>query len=476
MSAKISVAIPSALRAYAGGEAEAQIECADVGEALRALTERYPDMRRHIFTEAGDLRNFVNVFLGEENIRRLQGLDTPLQNGDSLLLIPAIAGGAALPELSRGEMEFYSRHLILPELGLSGQKKLKAAKVLLAGAGGLGAPLGLYLAAAGVGVLGIVDYDVVEESNLQRQIIHSRASLGRLKTESAAERIHSINQYVRVVAFNTRLDSGNALEIFKDFDIIVDGTDNFPTRYLINDACVLLGKPNVYGSIFRFEGQATVFDSSRGGCLRCLYPEPPAPGLVPSCGEGGVLGALPGIVGSIQANEVIKLIVGGGSPLIDRLLTFDAWTMRFHEFKLGKNPDCPLCGQAPSIHALIDYEDFCGLRKPGGKEPEAESISPAELHGRLGRGEAVQIIDIRLPHELEMGVLPGAVCIPLNQIFKRMDEFDHAREAILVCKKGENSENAIWGLRENGYRGRLLNLAGGMNAWARDIDPSMPQY
>jgi adenylyltransferase/sulfurtransferase len=479
MSTQVRIAVPSALRSYTQGLAEIEVRADNVRQALDELTTRYPELRRHLFTEKDELRSFVNVFVHEENIRQKEGLDTRLAEGDMLLLIPAIAGGSAeaLPELSREEMGLYSRHLILPEVGLEGQKRLKAAKVLLVGTGGLGSPLGLYLAAAGTGTLGIVDYDVVEESNLQRQIIHGTASLGRPKTESAAERILGINPHIPVRTFNTRLSSANVLELFGDFDIIVDGTDNFPTRYLINDACALLGKPNVYGSVFRFEGQVSVFDARKGCCLRCLFPEPPDPALVPSCGEGGVLGVLPGIVGCIQANEVIKLIVGGGRTLINRLLAFDAWTMRFHEFRLEKNPDCALCGRRPTIRELADYEEFCGLKKASGEEDEpVDILTPLELRGLLDKGADIQIIDVRLPQELSIGVLPGAKSIPLAQLFRRMDELDPARDAVLVCKKGENSETAVYGLREAGYEGRLFNLAGGMNAWAKDVDRSMPVY
>ncbi|MDR2489667.1 MAG: molybdopterin-synthase adenylyltransferase MoeB [Desulfovibrio sp.] len=385
------------------------------------------------------------------------------------------SNGGDLPVLSKEEMSLYSRHLILPQVGPQGQRRLKAARVLLVGAGGLGSPLALYLAAAGVGTIGLLDDDLVESSNLQRQIIHGTESLGRHKTASARERMHGLNPHIRVLEFNTRLGSGNALDIFQNFDVIVDGADNFPTRYLINDACALLGKPDVYGSIFRFEGQVSVFDARRGGCLRCLFPEPPAPGTIPSCGEGGVLGVLPGIIGSIQANEAIKLLLDGGRPLVDRLLSFDAWNMRFHEFRLQKNPRCPLCGEYPEIVELIDYEDFCGLVKDEDAHA-VRGISARELHKRLTRKDAPQIIDVRLPHELELGMLPGALSIPVAQIFKRAHELDTGRDVVIVCKKGENSANAIYGLLENGYPGPLLNLEGGMNAWAREVDPSMPEY
>ncbi|HYX40343.1 MAG TPA: molybdopterin-synthase adenylyltransferase MoeB, partial [Pyrinomonadaceae bacterium] len=337
-------------------------------------------------------------------------------------IVPAIAGGAAtetevaerdLPKLSNEEIARYSRHLIMPEVGMEGQRKLKAARVLMIGTGGLGAPLGMYLTAAGVGTLGIVDFDVVDESNLQRQIVHGTRDVGRPKIESARDRLQDINPHIKIETYETRLSSENALELFRNYDIVVDGTDNFPTRYLVNDACVLTGKANVYGSIFRFEGQASVFWAERGACYRCLYPEPPPPGLVPSCAEGGVLGVLPGIVGAIQANEAIKLILGAGEPLINRLLLFDAWRMRFRELKLRKDPDCPICGPHATIRALIDYEEFCGLRPPVAaptqeEKTQMEEITATELKQRLDRGDDLQIIDVREPHEYEIAKLEQA--------------------------------------------------------------------
>lgn len=380
-----------------------------------------------------------------------------------------------LENLSHGEKQRYSRHLILPEIGEEGQKKLKAAKVLLIGTGGLGSPLAMYLAAAGIGSLGLVDDDVVEETNLQRQIIHGVSTIGSPKTESARSRLLDINPYCTVQTFATRLTSDNALALFSSFDVIADGSDNFPTRYLINDACALLGKPLVYGAIYSFEGQVTVFDARQGCCLRCLFPEPPDPKTVTSCGEGGVLGVLPGIVGSIQANEVVKLVVGGGTTLINRLWTIDSWTMRFHEFQLTKKASCPLCGDTPSITGLIDYEEFCGTKK-GGKPHHIDSITPRALKARMDSGDPLRVVDIRLPQELSMGSLPGAVSIPLGKLLNHMEALDPAEEYLLVCKKGENSEIAIIELKMQGYKGRLINLAGGVNAWSREVDPSIPVY
>jgi adenylyltransferase/sulfurtransferase len=383
-----------------------------------------------------------------------------------------------LVKLTNEEIGRYSRHLLLPQIGIEGQEKLKAAKVLIVGTGGLGAPLSLYLAAAGVGTLGIVDFDFVEESNLQRQIIHSTRDIDRPKVASASDRIKSLNPDVNVITYNMMLTSENALGIIEDYDIVADGTDNYQTRYLVNDACVLLGKPNVYGSVFQFEGQASVFYAKEGPCYRCLYPSPPPPGLVPSCSEGGVLGVLPGIIGTIQANEVIKLIVGDGESLISRLLLFDAWEMSFRELKLDKDPTCPICGKHPTIHELIDYEQFCGLNQEHEEEP-IETITAKELHTRLeteDAADAIQIIDIREPHERAISPFRNAKPIPLGQMVRRMNEFDESRDAVFLCKIGQRSKFAIRALREAGYKGRLLNLKDGVNAWARDVDNSMAQY
>jgi len=383
-----------------------------------------------------------------------------------------------LPELSNDEIGRYARHLILPEIGAEGQRKLKNARVLLVGTGGLGAPLGMYLAAAGVGTLGIVDFDTVDASNLQRQIIHGTRDVSRPKTASAKDRLRDINPHVNVVAYETRLTSANAQDIIREYDIVADGTDNFPTRYLVNDACILLGKPNVYGSVFRFEGQASVFGVPGGPCYRCLYPEPPPPGLVPSCAEGGVLGVLPGIIGTIQANETIKLIVGGGEPLVNRLLLFDAWTMRFREVKLRKNPDCPMCGAHPTIRGLIDYEAFCGIRTPAPRLPsnQIEELTAVELKRRIDLGQDLQLIDVREPHEYEFARIPNTTLIPLGQLETRMSEIDPSRETIVYCRSGVRSVHAIRQLRQAGFAGRLLNLKGGILAWSKDVDPSVPRY
>src|SRR6201996_4861942 len=386
-----------------------------------------------------------------------------------------------LPELTTDEMARYSRHLILPEVGMEGQQKLKAAKVLCVGTGGLGSPLALYLAAAGIGTLGLVDFDVVDASNLQRQIIHSTRDIGRKKLDSAAEKLTALNPALNVVKHETMLSSANALEILKDYDVVADGTDNFPTRYLVNDACVLSGKPNVYGSIFRFEGQASVFATEEGPCYRCLYPEPPPPGLVPSCAEGGVLGILPGLVGIIQASEVVKLILGKGDPLIGRLLLVDALGMRFRELKLRKNPECPVCGPHPTVTALIDYDQFCGITPPTKETTQVANvqngvpqIGPEELKRRQTAGEDVFVLDVREPHEFQIANIGGHL-IPLNDLPKRVGELDREKNIVVQCKSGGRSQRASEFLQQQGFT-HVENLAGGITAWSEKVDPSIPKY
>ncbi len=378
--------------------------------------------------------------------------------------------------LSNEEIARYSRHLIMPEVALDGQKNLKQARVLTIGAGGLGSPLALYLAAAGVGTIGIVDFDVVDESNLQRQIIHGTSDLGRPKMESAREKIEDINPNVKVEAFEEALTSENALEIFEDFDVIVDGTDNFPTRYLVNDACVLLEKPNVYGSIFRFEGQASVFYAEEGPCYRCLYPEPPPPGLVPSCAEGGVLGILPGAIGTIQATETVKLLLGIGEPLIGRLLLYDALTMRFREMKLRKDPGCPVCGKNPTVTELIDYQEFCGIpqAQQADQADEVPEITVGELKEKLANGQNVSVLDVREPHEYEVANI-GARLIPLGELPERLIELNKDETLAIHCKTGARSARAVQLLKEAGFQ-NVYNVTGGITAWSEEIDPSVPKY
>ncbi|HUY80721.1 MAG TPA: molybdopterin-synthase adenylyltransferase MoeB [Acidobacteriaceae bacterium] len=388
-----------------------------------------------------------------------------------------------LPALNNNEIARYSRHLILPEVGMEGQQKLKAAKVLCVGTGGLGSPLSYYLAAAGIGTLGLVDFDVVDESNLQRQIIHSTADVGRPKIDSAADKLKALNPYLNIVKHETMLTSENALDIIKDYDIVADGTDNFPTRYLVNDACVLSGnKPNSYASIFRFEGQASVFATEDGPCYRCLYPEPPPPGLVPSCAEGGVLGILPGLLGVIQATEVIKLILGKGDSLIGRLLLVDALGMRFRELKLRKNPDCPVCGKNPTVKKLIDYQQFCGITP----EPKAEEVNgtpvqngipqmtPVQLKNRLDNNDNLFVLDVRERHEYQIANL-GAKLIPLGDLPARVGELEKEREIVIHCRSGARSQRAAEFLAQNGFA-KVWNLAGGILKWSDDIDPKLPKY
>jgi adenylyltransferase/sulfurtransferase len=391
-----------------------------------------------------------------------------------------LIGDRARPaEFSQQEIARYSRHLIMPEVGMEGQKRLKAASVLLVGTGGLGSPLALYLAAAGVGRLGLVDFDTVDFSNLQRQVLHGTPDVGRPKLHSARDRLRAINPDVQLDLHDARLTASNARPICAPYDIIIDGTDNFATRYLVNDVCVLLGKPNVYGSIFRFDGQATVFYPPHGPCYRCLYPEPPPPGEVPSCAEGGVLGILPGAIGVIQATEAVKLILGKGEPLIGRLMHYDAMAMRFREFKVRRNKNCPLCGDHPTIKDLIDYEQFCGVRGQESPAPAAAGgpadVTVEELKQRLDRGEQVFILDVRNPPEIAICRLAGSTVIPLPELAQRVGELDRERELVVHCKSGMRSAKAVAFLREQGFR-RVRNLTGGILAWAEKIDPTMAKY
>ena len=483
----VTINIPTALRQFTGGNARVEVQATTASEALDQLTSIHTDLRRHLYDDKNELRSFVNVYVNDEDVRYQSGGATALREGDTLMIVPSIAGGvateadveAALPSLSNEELARYSRHLILPEVGLEGQRKLKAASVLMIGTGGLGAPVGMYLAAAGVGRIGIVDFDFVEASNLQRQIIHGTADIGRPKIESARDRLQDINPHIEIETHETRLTSQNALGLFANYDIVVDGTDNFPTRYLVSDACVLTGKPNVYGSIFRFEGQASVFWAKEGPCYRCLYAEPPPPGLVPSCAEGGVLGVLPGIVGAIQATETVKLILGAdvSLTLVNRLMLFDAWHMKFREFKLQKDPKCPACGENPSIKELIDYEQFCGLRaEPQEHAGALEEITARDLQRRLERGDELQVIDVREPFEYEIARIPGTKLIPLGQIVSRMNEIDPSREIVVHCKAGVRSAKGIANLKQAGFAGRLINLKGGITAWSDEVDSTVPKY
>jgi molybdopterin/thiamine biosynthesis adenylyltransferase/rhodanese-related sulfurtransferase/molybdopterin converting factor small subunit len=473
----VTVLIPTPLRPFVGGKDALELEGGNVGEVLDRLASAHGALRPHLFADDGRLRSFVNVYVNDRDIRQLAQRDTRVAAGDTVSIIPSIAGGTAvadvLPKLSHEEILRYSRHLILPDVGLEGQRKLKAARVLLIGAGGLGSPAALYLAAAGVGTLGIVDFDVVDKTNLQRQILHGTETLGIPKLESARRRIEDLNPNVQVELFETRLTSANALDIIREFDVVADGTDNFPTRYLVNDACVLLGKPNVYGSIFRFEGQASVFYAKEGPCYRCLYAEPPPPGLVPSCAEGGVLGVLPGIIGSIQAMETIKLILGRGETLIGRLLLFDALRLKFRELKLERDPDCPVCGRTPTITSLIDYEAFCGV----GAEPayDGAEVTALDLKEELDAGKPIVLVDVREPHESEIVSIEGARLIPLGDLPERLGELDDHAEIVTHCHHGARSLKALEILRAAGFA-KVRSLKGGIDAWAVNIDPGMARY
>ena len=479
------ILIPTPLRQYAAKQDAVEVAASTVGEALAKLTDQYGDLRRHLFSDEGKLRSFVNVYVNDEDIRYLKKTDTPLHPGDTLSIVPSIAGGSAAlaappVSLSKEEILRYSRHLIMPEVAMDGQLKLKSAKVLLVGTGGLGSPAALYLGAAGVGRIGLVDFDVVDSTNLHRQIIHGTKDVGRKKLDSAAETIRDINPHVEIDRHEVTLSSENALDILREYDIVVDGTDNFPTRYLVNDACVLLGKPNVYGSIFRFEGQATVFAYDGGPCYRCLYPEPPPPGLVPSCAEGGVLGILPGVIGLVQATETVKLILGAGETLKGRLLLYDALGMRFRELKLRRNPECPVCGDHPVITELIDYHQFCGIphqeeQAPApGKLTEWE-IDPVEVKARMDRHERFVLIDVREPHEYQICSIPHARLIPLGDLPKRVHELDSAEDIVLHCRTGVRSGKAVDFLRQAGFR-RVKNMVGGILAWSDKVDPRVPKY
>ncbi|HLE45612.1 MAG TPA: molybdopterin-synthase adenylyltransferase MoeB [Thermoplasmata archaeon] len=485
MSQPVKVILPTPLRPYAGNADAVEVQAGTVRDALKALTAQHSGLRRHLFDDAGALRNYVNVYVNDEDIRYLQKDATPLKAGDTISIVPSIAGGSVTvmervsrskrDRLSMSQVKRYSRHLILPEVGVEGQVTLLNASALIVGAGGLGAPLAQYLAAAGVGRLGLVDFDVVDPSNLQRQVIYGTQDVGRPKLEAAKRRIEAINADVEVRTHETRLTSENALDILRDYDVVVDGTDNFPTRYLVNDACVLLGKPNVYGSIFRWEGQASVFWAEKGPCYRCLYAEPPPPGLVPSCAEGGVFGVLPGIVGTIQATEAIKILLGTGDPLVGRLLLFDAMRMRFRELKLRKDPACPVCGPDATIKEPIDYEAWCGVPAAGAGLAGEFVITPEALKAKLDRGEPVVLVDVREPMEWRINRIEGATLVPLATLPQKVNELSTADEIVMYCKMGSRSAQAVNFLRELGYR-KVKNLAGGIDAWVERVDPSLPNY
>lgn len=485
----IKILIPTPLRPFTDKLDTVEVGGATVGELLQNLTAQYGGLKQHLFAADGKLRSFVNVYVNDDDIRYLQKDQTPVKEGDTVSIIPSVAGGTptavtrepgALPELSGDEIKRYSRHLIMPEVGVEGQRKLKAAKVLCIGAGGLGSPAAMYLAAAGVGTIGIVDFDVVDFSNLQRQLLHGTPDVGRPKLDSARDRLNALNPNVHIETYDAALSSANAMKFFAPYDVILDGTDNFPTRYLVNDACVLSGKPNAYGSIFRFEGQASVFATKDGPCYRCLYPEPPPPGLVPSCAEGGVFGVLPGIIGVIQATETIKLILGIGEPLIGRFMIYDALRMRFRELKLRKDADCPVCGTHPTVTRLIDYEQFCGVaphQLAAAAQPVtgADALTSLELKSELDRGHGPVIVDVREPQEYQINRIPGSILISLGDLPKRYVELDPNAAIVTQCKSGVRSAKAQEFLRSKGFT-NVRNLTGGILGWIDQVDPSQPKY
>jgi sulfur-carrier protein adenylyltransferase/sulfurtransferase len=491
-----TVRIPTPLRPFAEGRSEVTSAGATVGEVIQNAVAEYPALRRHLFSSGDTLRNFVSVYLNDEDVRNMDRDGTPVREGDVISIVAAVAGGApaearppapgnpfrVLPpvptdSLDRDSLRRYSRHLLLPEVGVAGQKALRRSKVLLVGAGGLGAPTALYLAAAGVGEIALVDFDEIDLSNLQRQVLYTTNDVGRPKLDVAKERLEALNPGVRVVPVPHRLTAENALDVLRPYDVVVDGTDNFPTRYLVNDACVLLGKPNVYGSIYRFEGQASVFDAKRGPCYRCLYPEPPPPDLVPSCAEAGVLGVLPGLIGLVQATETVKLLLGKGEPLIGRLLLYDALAMRFRELRLHKNPSCVICSPGATQHGLIDYPAFCGVpaAEPGLAGDGLPEISPERLRDELAGPDPPMLVDVREPNEWDIVHLENAHLIPRGQLPDRLNELTSARRLVVYCRTGGRSAQATRLLLDLGFSS-VRNLTGGITAWAQRIDPSLPTY
>ena len=475
----INVNIPTPLRQFLDGRSTVTIDAAtDVADLLGQLTALSADLKKHLLNADGTVPGYVNVYVNDDSIRDRDGEATPVADGDEISIVPSIAGGAG--PLGTDELARYSRHIIMPEVGQEGQQRLKDSSALLIGAGGLGSPLALYLTAAGVGRIGIVEFDVVDRTNLQRQILYGESTVGVPKLDAATERLSDLNPHVQIDRIPQQLSSQNALSIFADYDVVADGTDNFPTRYLVNDACVLTGKPNVYGSIFRFEGQVSVFNHDGGPCYRCLYPEPPPPGLVPSCAEGGVFGVLPGIVGAMQANEVIKLLLGVGDVAAGRYVLFDALKLSFRELRLRRNPCCPVSGESPTVTELIDYEQFCGIPSGGAEEEGVPEIDVHELAKRLDShssngGSETVLIDVREPFEHEINSIEQAQLIPLGELPDRLSELSPGDSYVIHCKMGGRSAKAVELMRSEGFSD-VVNLAGGIDAWVEEIDPDQPSY
>lgn len=472
----VTVFISATLRSFTSHNARLELEGGSVGEILDALAEEYPEIGKVLFDGEKQLRPFVNVYVNDENIAALEGLQTKAGGGDQVLLLPSIAGGAPsgsiIPEERRKEVKLddkevdrYGKHLMLREIGVKGQKRIKAAKVLVIGMGGLGSPIALYLGAAGVGTIGIADFDEVALTNLQSQVTHGTRDINRPKTASARDSIRAINPLVKVETYQVKLEAENIESIVGDYDVIVDATDNYAARYLINDACALSGKPVVFGAMYQFEGYVTVYDAGKGPCLRCQFPSPPPEGLVPTCAQGGVISTLPGIIGSVQANEVLKLIIGGADSLVGEMLVFDTWNNVTRKIHVGKNRKCPLCGENPTIFRVedFDYEDFCGLKQEDGEIP-VEGIEADELAARIERGEELTIVDVREPHERAVVRFPNAVVIPIGQLARRQKELNPEIDTIFICREGKRSILAINTLREAGYQGPMYNLKGGMEA------------
>ncbi|MBF88814.1 MAG: molybdenum cofactor biosynthesis protein MoeB [Candidatus Marinimicrobia bacterium] len=462
------IKIPSPLRQFTDNKSYVEVDGLTIKEVLIKIFEQYPQIQSHILDNNGEMRNFVNIYVNGKNIKEKDNLDTSVPIDSDIRIIPAIAGGLEEnPNLDKNEINRYARHFSLPEFGIEGQKKLKTAKVLVVGVGGLGSPVLLYLAAAGVGRIGLVDFDIVDESNLQRQILFGVDVLGKPKTKSAEKKLLQLNPNLKLDVYETRLTAEKALNILEHYDIIIDGTDNFQTRYLVNDACVILGKPNVYGSIFRFEGQASVFNYKDGPCYRCLYPEPPPPGLVPSCAEGGVLGVLPGIIGCIQANETIKIITGIGKTLKGRFLLYDALELDFQEVSIKRDQSCKVCGDNPTVTELIDYDQFCGIDNAI-IDQQWDEISVMELNEKIQMGESTFILDVRENFEVQLEEFEGAVHIPMNQVESRLDEIKQQDEIIVLCKTGGRAAKICSLLTENNFN-KVMNLKGGITAWSQFI-------